>query len=71
MQCVLLDIRQDVINPSAWLAPVGSKIGVTSSFACLPIAQVNTLITDNSANANHLEAIRAAGIQVLLCPQVE
>jgi DeoR/GlpR family transcriptional regulator of sugar metabolism len=49
----------------------GSKIGVTSSFACLPIAQVSTLITDNSAHANHLEAIKAAGIQVLLCPQVE
>jgi DeoR/GlpR family transcriptional regulator of sugar metabolism len=46
----------------------GSKIGVTSNFACLPLAQVRTLITDPSASPEQLEAIRAAGVRVVVCP---
>jgi DeoR/GlpR family transcriptional regulator of sugar metabolism len=49
----------------------GSKIGVTSSFACLPITKVHTLITDSSANPEQLAAIKAAGIQVIVCPQAD
>jgi DeoR/GlpR family transcriptional regulator of sugar metabolism len=49
----------------------GSKIGVTSSFACLPLSRVHTLITDSSASPEPLEAIRAAGIRVMVCPQVD
>ncbi len=46
----------------------GSKIGVTSSFACLPLVQVRTLITDPSANPEQLAAIRAAGVRVIVSP---
>ncbi|HET6438441.1 MAG TPA: DeoR/GlpR family DNA-binding transcription regulator [Anaeromyxobacter sp.] len=46
----------------------GSKVGVTSNFACVPMAQVRTLITDRSAGAEQLDAIRAAGVQVVVCP---
>jgi len=44
----------------------GSKIGVTSSFACVPLSQVRTLITDPSANPEQLAAIRAAGVRVIV-----
>jgi DeoR/GlpR family transcriptional regulator of sugar metabolism len=46
----------------------GSKIGVTSNFACVPLAQVRTLITDPSANPERLAAIRAMGVQVIVSP---
>ncbi len=46
----------------------GSKVGVTSNFACVPLAKVRTLITDRSANPEQLAAIRAAGVQVVVCP---
>ena len=44
----------------------GSKIGVTSNFVGVPLAQVRTLITGPSADPQHLAAIRAAGVQVIL-----
>jgi len=44
----------------------GSKIGVTSNFACVPIVQVRTLITGPSADPQHLDAIRAAGVEVIV-----
>jgi DeoR/GlpR family transcriptional regulator of sugar metabolism len=46
----------------------GSKIGVTSNFACVPLLQVRTLITDPSANPEQLAAIRAAGVTVVVAP---
>jgi DeoR family fructose operon transcriptional repressor len=46
----------------------GSKIGVTSNFAGVPLAQVRTLITGPSADPQQLDAIRAAGVQVILAP---
>ena len=46
----------------------GSKVGVTSNFACVPLAQVRTLITDQSADPQQLAAIRAAGVRVIVSP---
>lgn len=45
----------------------GSKIGVVSSFSCLPINRVHTLITDRSGDPDQVEAIKAAGIRVIFC----
>jgi DeoR/GlpR family transcriptional regulator of sugar metabolism len=45
----------------------GSKIGHTSSFACVPLANVSTLVTDASANPDELAAIRAQGVDVIVC----
>jgi DeoR family fructose operon transcriptional repressor len=45
----------------------GSKIGVTASFACVPLSQVKTLITDASANPEQLAAIEASGVRVIVC----
>jgi len=44
----------------------GSKIGVTSNFAGVPLAQVRILITGPSADRQELDAIRAAGVQVIV-----
>jgi DeoR/GlpR family transcriptional regulator of sugar metabolism len=49
----------------------GSKIGVTSNFAGVPLAQVRTLITGPSADPQQLEAIRAAGVQVIVAQDDE
>lgn len=49
----------------------GSKIGVVSNFASLPLSQVKVLITDTSAPENELAAIRAAGVQTIVCPVEE
>lgn len=46
----------------------GSKIGVTSNFSCVPLAQVKTLITDPSANPEQLAAIQGAGVRVIVSP---
>ncbi len=44
----------------------GSKVGVTSSFACVPLSQLRTLITDGTADAEEVAAIRAAGVRVIV-----
>lgn len=44
----------------------GSKIGVTSNFASVPLPAVKILITDPSANPDELAAIKAAGVQVIV-----
>lgn len=45
----------------------GSKIGVISSFACVPLSRVSVLVTDSSANPDELAAIRATGVEVVVC----
>lgn len=45
----------------------GSKIGVTSSFACVPLDKISMLVTDSSADPDELEAIRARGVEVMVC----
>lgn len=42
-----------------------SKVGATSSFACVPITRVQVLITDSGANPEELAAIRNAGVRVI------
>jgi DeoR family fructose operon transcriptional repressor len=44
----------------------GSKIGVTSNFASVPLIGVKILITDESANPDELAAIKAAGVQTII-----
>jgi DeoR/GlpR family transcriptional regulator of sugar metabolism len=44
----------------------GSKIGVTSNFASVPLLGVKILITDSSANPDELAAIKAAGVQTIV-----
>jgi DeoR/GlpR family transcriptional regulator of sugar metabolism len=46
----------------------GSKIGVTSNFSGVPLDQISTLITDNTADKNELDALRAAGLKLIICP---
>lgn len=45
----------------------GSKVGITSSFSCVPLNKIAVLVTDHSADADELEAIRAAGVEVVVC----
>jgi len=45
----------------------GSKVGLVSNFASLPLTQVKVLITDTSADPAELAAMRAAGVQVVVC----
>ena len=45
----------------------GSKIGMTSSFACVPLNNISVLVTDSSADQEELAAIRAAGVEVIIC----
>lgn len=45
----------------------GSKVGVTSSFSCVPLPSIDVLITDSSADPAEVAAIRAAGVEVILC----
>lgn len=47
----------------------GSKIGVTSSFACVPLDKVSILVTDRSASPDELAAIRAQGVEVIICDE--
>jgi DeoR/GlpR family transcriptional regulator of sugar metabolism len=44
----------------------GSKIGTTSNFASVPLSQVKVLITDSSANADELAAIKAIGVHTIV-----
>jgi DeoR/GlpR family transcriptional regulator of sugar metabolism len=46
----------------------GSKIGITSNFASVPLLGVKILITDPSANPDELAAIKAAGVQTIVVP---
>jgi DeoR/GlpR family transcriptional regulator of sugar metabolism len=43
-----------------------SKLGQTGFTPIVPLAAVDTLVTDSSANPEHLARIRAAGVQVIL-----
>lgn len=45
----------------------GSKIGATASFACVPLKDVSVLVTDSSADPEELAAIRATGVEVIVC----
>jgi DeoR/GlpR family transcriptional regulator of sugar metabolism len=45
----------------------GSKVGVVSNFASLPLSQVKVLITDQTADPSELAAIRAAGVETVIC----
>jgi DeoR/GlpR family transcriptional regulator of sugar metabolism len=44
----------------------GSKVGATSSFACVPLPKVKVLITDGSADSAEVAAIRGAGVRVVV-----
>ncbi len=46
----------------------GTKIGAVSSFSSVPLKRVDILITDSSADPDELAAIRAAGVEVIVCP---
>jgi DeoR/GlpR family transcriptional regulator of sugar metabolism len=45
-----------------------SKIGRTSHFVSLPLAQVHALVTDDRADPTELAAYRSVGIEVVACP---
>ena len=46
------------------IAADGSKIGKTSCFTCLPLSQVDMLVTDSSADKEEVALIRKAGVEV-------
>jgi DeoR family transcriptional regulator of aga operon len=43
-----------------------SKLGQSGFTPIIPIAAVDTLVTDRGADAVHVERIRAAGVEVIL-----
>ena len=48
------------------IAADGSKVGKIHCFSSVPLEKVHTLVTDTSADRDALDAIRAAGVQVIV-----
>ncbi len=48
------------------IAADGSKIGKTYCFTCMPLTQVDVLVTDNSADMSEIEQIRSLGLEVII-----
>ncbi len=44
----------------------GSKVGRSSGFVCADVDAVDILVTDESADAKELEALRKSGVEVIL-----
>lgn len=51
------------------IAADGSKIGMVHCFVSVPIEKVHMLVTTASANPEALDALRAAGVQVLVAEE--
>lgn len=48
------------------IAADGSKIGKTFCFTCMPLSQVDTLVTDSTADMEEVEKLRQQGLKVLI-----
>ena len=80
--CEGLTTREGLTTPHVLVAEVGammaararrvvvvadaSKLGQSGFTPIIPIAAVNTLVTDRGADPAHVERIRAAGVEVIL-----
>jgi DeoR/GlpR family transcriptional regulator of sugar metabolism len=80
--CEGLTIEQGLTTPHVLVAEVGammatrarrvvvvadsSKLGQFGFTPIIPISAVDTLVTDSAASPEHLERIRAAGVEVIL-----
>ena len=48
------------------VAADGSKVGKTSCFTCLPLSQIDMLVTDSSADKEEIKQMRKLGVEVLV-----
>lgn len=48
------------------IAADGSKIGKTFCFTCMPLTQVDILVTDNTADMDEIKKIKQLGLEVIV-----